>query len=43
MKDVFKKASALNQTAASLSNILGPIIGGVVYGFFSIKSFFPIK
>ncbi|MDA2381169.1 MFS transporter [Bacillus cereus] len=35
-----QKASALNQTAASLSNILGPIIGGVVYGFFSIKSFF---
>lgn len=35
-----QKASALNQTAASLSNILAPIIGGVVYGFFSIKSFF---
>ncbi|MGE6589993.1 MFS transporter [Bacillus mycoides] len=35
-----QKASALNQTAASLSNILGPIIGGVVFGFFSIKSFF---
>ncbi|HDR4456735.1 TPA: MFS transporter [Bacillus cereus] len=35
-----QKASALNQTAASLSNILAPIIGGVVFGFFSIKSFF---
>ena len=35
-----QKASALNQTAASLSNILGPIIGGVVFGFFSIQSFF---
>lgn len=35
-----QKASALNQTAASLSNILGPIIGGVVFGFFSIKTFF---
>lgn len=34
-----QKASALNQTAASLSNILAPIIGGVVFGFFSIKSF----
>ena len=30
----------MNQTAASLSNILGPIIGGVVFGFFSIQSFF---
>ena len=36
----YSKASALNQTAASLSNILGPIIGGVVFGFFSIQSFF---
>lgn len=35
-----QKASALNQTAASLSNILGPIIGGVVFGFLSIQSFF---
>ncbi|MBT2580682.1 MFS transporter [Bacillus sp. ISL-8] len=35
-----QKASALNQTAASLSNILAPIIGGVVFGFFSIKTFF---
>ncbi|SLJ98442.1 MFS transporter [Bacillus toyonensis] len=35
-----QKASALNQTAASLSNILAPIIGGVVFGFFSIKLFF---
>ncbi|MFJ8354588.1 MFS transporter [Bacillus paramycoides] len=35
-----QKASALNQTAASLSSILAPIIGGVVFGFFSIKSFF---
>ncbi|PEU02196.1 MFS transporter [Bacillus cereus] len=35
-----QKASALNQTAASLSNILAPIIGGVVFAFFSIKSFF---
>ncbi|PGK53793.1 MFS transporter [Bacillus cereus] len=35
-----QKVSALNQTAASLSNILAPIIGGVVFGFFSIKSFF---
>ncbi|MCV5404346.1 hypothetical protein OFM88_32880, partial [Escherichia coli] len=32
-----QKASALNQTAASLSNILGPIIGGVVFGFLSIQ------
>ncbi len=29
-----QKASALNQTATSLSNILGPIIGGVIFGFF---------
>ncbi|MGE6549392.1 MFS transporter [Bacillus mycoides] len=35
-----QKASALNQTASSLSNILAPIIGGVVFGFFSIKTFF---
>ncbi|MEK4577837.1 MULTISPECIES: MFS transporter [Bacillus] len=35
-----QKASALNQTASSLSNILAPIIGGVVFGFFSIKLFF---
>ncbi|MBK5487240.1 MFS transporter [Bacillus sp. TH17] len=35
-----QKASALNQTASSLSNILAPIIGGVVFGFFSIKIFF---
>ncbi|WP_088291335.1 MFS transporter [Bacillus mycoides] len=35
-----QKASALNQTASSLSNILAPIIGGVVFGLFSIKTFF---
>ncbi|HDR7795067.1 TPA: MFS transporter [Bacillus luti] len=35
-----QKASALNQTAASLSNIVAPIIGGVVFGFFSVKTFF---
>ncbi|KFN03468.1 MFS transporter [Bacillus clarus] len=35
-----QKASALNQTAASLSSILAPIIGGMVFGFFSITSFF---
>ncbi|EJR55796.1 hypothetical protein IIM_00888 [Bacillus cereus VD107] len=35
-----QKASALNQTAASLSSILAPIVGGVVFGFLSIKSFF---
>ncbi|MED1058948.1 MFS transporter [Bacillus mycoides] len=35
-----QKASALNQTASSLSNILAPIIGGVGFGFFSIKTFF---
>lgn len=35
-----QKASALNQTAASLSTILAPIIGGMVFGFFSITFFF---
>ncbi|HDX9590800.1 TPA: MFS transporter [Bacillus pseudomycoides] len=35
-----QKANSLNQTATSLSTILGPVIGGLVYGLFSIKFFF---
>ncbi|PDY47837.1 MFS transporter [Bacillus pseudomycoides] len=35
-----QKTSALNQTADSLSRILAPIIGGIIFGFFSITSFF---
>ncbi|HEK9102496.1 TPA: MFS transporter [Bacillus pseudomycoides] len=35
-----QKASALNQTADSLSRILAPIIGGIIFGLFSITSFF---
>ncbi|WP_459501409.1 MFS transporter [Bacillus sp. C1] len=35
-----QKASALNQTADSLSRILAPIIGGIIFGFFSNTSFF---
>ncbi len=35
-----QKANALNQTADSLSRILAPIIGGMIFGFFSITSFF---
>ncbi|MEH7457154.1 MFS transporter [Bacillus sp. JJ1127] len=39
-KEGIQKANSLNQTAASLSTILAPIIGGMVFGFFSIKFFF---
>ena len=35
-----QKASALNQTADSLSRILAPIIGGIIFGVLSITSFF---
>ncbi|MCM3736593.1 MFS transporter [Bacillus cytotoxicus] len=35
-----QKANSLNQTATSLATILGPVIGGLVYGLFSIKFFF---
>ncbi|WP_242142790.1 MULTISPECIES: MFS transporter [unclassified Bacillus cereus group] len=35
-----QKANALNQTADSLSRVLAPIIGGMIFGFFSITSFF---
>ncbi|MDM5187958.1 MFS transporter [Bacillus sp. DX4.1] len=35
-----QQASSLNQTATSLSTILGPIIGGMVFGFLSINFFF---
>lgn len=35
-----QQVSSLNQTATSLSTILGPIIGGMVFGFFSMKFFF---
>lgn len=35
-----QQASALNQTASSLATLLGPIIGGVVYGFLSTEFFF---
>ncbi|KEK24686.1 MFS transporter [Bacillus gaemokensis] len=35
-----QQASSLNQTATSLSNILAPMIGGMVYGFFSMEFFF---
>ncbi|WP_242224108.1 MFS transporter [Bacillus cereus group sp. BfR-BA-01380] len=35
-----QKANSLNQTATSLATILGPVIGGLVYGLFSMKFFF---
>ncbi|WP_440603145.1 MFS transporter [Bacillus sp. GB_SG_008] len=35
-----QKANSLNQSATSLATILGPIIGGLVYGLFSMKFFF---
>lgn len=35
-----QKANALNQTADSLSRILAPIIGGMIFGFFQSHPFF---
>lgn len=35
-----QQAGALNQTASSLATLLGPIIGGIVYGLFSAEFFF---
>ncbi|MBC6974100.1 MFS transporter [Bacillus sp. Xin] len=35
-----QQASSLNQTATALSTILAPVIGGMVFGLFSMKFFF---
>ncbi|MGG3519891.1 MFS transporter [Bacillus pseudomycoides] len=35
-----QQASSLNQTATALSTILAPVIGGIVFGLFSMKFFF---
>ncbi|MFD3445979.1 MFS transporter [Microbacteriaceae bacterium 4G12] len=34
-----QKAGALNQAATSLASILGPVIGGLIYGFISLPNF----
>lgn len=35
-----QQASSLNQTASSFATLLGPIVGGIVYGLFSAEFFF---
>ncbi|MBP2241933.1 MFS family permease [Cytobacillus eiseniae] len=41
--DFIQKAMSLNQAAASLSTILGPVLGGVFFGFFPITTFMIIN
>ncbi|WP_059171526.1 MFS transporter [Bacillus sp. FJAT-27445] len=41
--DHLQKAMSLNQSAASLSTILGPVLGGAMFGFFPVNSFMAIN
>ncbi|RHW34851.1 MFS transporter [Neobacillus notoginsengisoli] len=41
--DHLQRAMSLNQSAASLSNILGPMLGGALFGFMPISSFMAIN
>lgn len=41
--DFIQKAMSLNQAAVSTSTILGPVLGGVLFGFFQISSFMMIN
>lgn len=41
--DYLQKAMSLNQAAASLSTILGPVLGGMFFGFFQITTFMIIN
>ncbi|MBS4192080.1 MFS transporter [Bacillus sp. FJAT-49705] len=41
--DHLQKAMSLNQAAASLSTILGPVLGGVFFGLFNITTFMIIN
>jgi MFS transporter, DHA3 family, macrolide efflux protein len=41
--DYLQKAMSLNQAAASLSSILGPVLGGVFFGLFDITTFMIIN
>ncbi|CEG25338.1 MFS transporter [Bacillus sp. B-jedd] len=41
--DHLQKAMSLNQSAASLSNILGPMLGGALFGFLPISTFMAIN
>ncbi|MEH7344654.1 MFS transporter [Bacillus sp. JJ1532] len=41
--DYLQKAMSLNQAAASLSAILGPVLGGIFFGLFNITTFMIIN
>ncbi|OCA89335.1 hypothetical protein A8F94_23565 [Bacillus sp. FJAT-27225] len=41
--DNLQRAMSLNQSAASLSTILGPVLGGAFFGFMSVTSFMVIN
>lgn len=41
--DSLQKAMSLNQAAVSISTILGPVLGGVLFGFFHISTFMIIN
>lgn len=41
--DALQKAMSLNQAAVSTSTILGPVLGGVLFGFFQISTFMIIN
>lgn len=41
--DFLQKAMSLNQAAASLSTILGPVLGGMFFGLFQITTFMIIN
>ncbi|MFC5731869.1 MFS transporter [Cytobacillus gottheilii] len=41
--DHLQKAMSLNQAAASLSTILGPVLGGVLFGFMTLPFFMMIN
>ncbi|WP_316572749.1 MFS transporter [Neobacillus sp. YIM B06451] len=41
--DHLQKAMSLNQTAISLSTILGPVLGGALFGLFPVNSFMAIN
>lgn len=41
--DYIQKAISLNQVAVSISTILGPVLGGVLFGFMSISTFMIIN
>ncbi|MFS0780436.1 MFS transporter [Bacillus sp. 1P06AnD] len=41
--DNIQKAMSLNQAAVSLSNILGPVLGGLLFGFVPLSTFIAIN